>query len=155
MIRLEPLQNARLSVASEIHQVLLAASAQELALLGPTHSLPPQRTVEQICATKDYFLGALDERDLCGWLALRADDEADQLNIAALVVEPGHQRQGIGRSLVAEVLRRGRGFVVSVATPALNLPALALYQGLGFVAYRRGKLGLAELDMIKLRITAA
>ena len=57
------------------------------------------------------------------------------------MVSPQHQRQGIGRLLVARVLALAGGAVVSVVTTADNGPALALYRQLGFVPYRSGSLG--------------
>ncbi len=153
--RIEPLDNRQIGIASELHRVLLLASAQESALLELSSAPPSQRSIEQIQAAGDYFIGAHDDQGLCGWLGLCADDEANQIHIASLVVEPRRQRQGIGRLLVIEALRRANGFVVSVTTPALNAPALALYKGLGFAEYRRGKLGAAELEVLKLRSASA
>jgi ribosomal protein S18 acetylase RimI-like enzyme len=52
-----------------------------------------------------------------------------------LEVDPAARRQGYGRHLVAEILRHGREqytSLVSVQTSATNLPALALYESLGF-----------------------
>lgn len=151
MICIEPIDNRRLATARQIHALLLLAAAQEAALLGGTTSLPAQRSIADIQAGPEYFLGASVDQQLQGWLSLRADDDANQINIASLVVEPAHQRAGIGRSLVIEALRRGNGFVISVATPALNAPALALYAQLGFVEYRRGSIGQPAIELIKLR----
>jgi ribosomal protein S18 acetylase RimI-like enzyme len=55
--------------------------------------------------------------------------------LVGLEVEPEHRRKGLGRFLVAEVLRRARdesAAVVSAQTAATNTPALALYDALGF-----------------------
>ena len=55
-------------------------------------------------------------------------------------MHPDHQRQGIARRLMRDALQRGAGLMFSVVTGAANRPALALYQGLGFVPYRQGVL---------------
>ena len=67
------------------------------------------------------------------------------------MVHPSAQRQGIARALMQDALRRGAGMVYAVATGAANAPALALYRELGFVAYRQGSMGTAQLALLKLR----
>jgi ribosomal protein S18 acetylase RimI-like enzyme len=55
--------------------------------------------------------------------------------LVQLEVDPTCRRQGFGRHLVAEILRHGRDqftSLVSVQTAATNLPAIALYESLGF-----------------------
>lgn len=55
--------------------------------------------------------------------------------LVGLEVEPAHRRKGLGRFLVAEILRRARdqsAEVVAAQTAATNAPALALYDALGF-----------------------
>ncbi len=62
-----------------------------------------------------------------------------------LAVDPGHQRQGLGRALVADALRwlaRWRAQEAVVNTPVGNDGAVALYEALGF---RREPVGLCVL----------
>lgn len=71
------------------------------------------------------------------WLVI---DEAHVTNVA---VAPAHQRKGIGRRLMVELLRAAREAGMVCATlevRAGNGPALSLYENLGFVrtALRRG-----------------
>lgn len=154
MTHIEPLAHHEPAVAQQIHAVLLLAHAQEAQLLQVGVFVPMARTPEDIQASGDYFLGALRGDTLLGCVGLGPDDEAGQISIAALVVHPDHQRQGVGRALVGEALRRGAGMVLSVATGAKNAPALALYRGLGFVEYRRGTLGAEAIEIVKLRRAA-
>ncbi|MCI0574064.1 MAG: ribosomal protein S18-alanine N-acetyltransferase [Myxococcaceae bacterium] len=59
-------------------------------------------------------------------------DEVHVLNVAT---EPAHQRRGVARSLLEEALARGRSRRCTLATLEVrrsNVPAIALYQGLGF-----------------------
>ena len=105
----------------------MLAYAQEAKLLQVEHFAPLDRTPEDIRTSSEYYLGALHGNVIVGSLSLGSDDEPDRINIASLVVHPEYQRQGIGRSLLTEALRRGEGMTFSVSTGAKNTPALALY----------------------------
>jgi ribosomal protein S18 acetylase RimI-like enzyme len=138
-------------VAKQIHEVLLLAYAQEAELLKVKHFEPLERTASDILSSTDYYLGAFLGEQLAGSLSLGPDDEPAQITITSLVVHPSRQRQGIGRSLVLEAIRRANGAVLSVSTAANNAPALYLYRGFGFVEYRWGTVGLEQIPLIKLR----
>ncbi|MEO8806027.1 MAG: GNAT family N-acetyltransferase [Burkholderiaceae bacterium] len=152
MTRIEPIDQRELSVAQNIHAVLLLAHAQEARLLQVKVFVPMAQKPEDLQQGNAFFLGALRGEALLACLSLVPDDdEPGQIGIGALVVHPDQQRQGLARRLVVEALRRCAGQVVSVTTGALNTPALALYRGLGFVEYRRGTLGAEALEVVKLR----
>ena len=151
MIRIEPLQHRDAGTARRLHAVLVLAHAQEAALLGVPPGTGPQRTTEELQRSTDMHLGALLGDELLGAISVGPDDEPRQLCITLLVVHPAHQRQGVGRALLAEVLRLGAGQVFTVSTGAANTPALALYEQFGFVAYRQGRMGPHALQMVKLR----
>ena len=62
-------------------------------------------------------------------------DDAARVGLVDLEVHPEHRRKGYGRHLVAEVLRHAREqgtASVAVQTRSTNLPALSLYESLGF-----------------------
>jgi ribosomal protein S18 acetylase RimI-like enzyme len=138
-------------VAARLHALLMLAHAQEARLLRGEHFAPLDRTPEDVQAGHEYHLGAFDGSALLGALSLGPDDEADQIQIATLVVHPAHQRRGIGTALIREALRRGEGMVFAVSTGAGNAPALALYRTLGFAVYRHGTIGPERLELVKLR----
>ena len=135
--------------ARQLHALWTLAHAQESALLGMRHFLPLERTLQDLQASEQLFLGAMQETCLLGALSLAPDDEPAQTQITALLVHPMHQRRGIARALVKKALDLGGD--ISVVTGARNAPALALYQGLGCEPYRWGTLGAQELPMVKLR----
>lgn len=151
LVSIEALDHRNPSVAAAMHVVWSLAYAQEAALLGVRHFAPLQRTVQDLQASADFYLGARVADELLGVLCIGPDDEPAQLCITALVVHPKAQRQGLGRLLVQDALRRGEGMAFAVATGAGNGPALALYRGLGFAAYRRGTMGPEGVDVVKLR----
>ncbi len=146
-----PLDHADLRTAQRIQALLETARGQEAALLGNAGGMPAARTAEQVRNATAFYLGIEVGAELAGAISIGPDDEPGQIAIDVLAVRPAHQHRGLGRALVAEALRRGVGFVFSVSTTAANLPALALYRGLGFLPYRHGSLDGVPGTMIKLR----
>jgi ribosomal protein S18 acetylase RimI-like enzyme len=62
-------------------------------------------------------------------------DGVGRLGMVGVEVPPEHRRKGYGRHLVSEILRQARAALfaaVAVQTASTNLPALALYESLGF-----------------------
>jgi len=152
--RIALLDHRNPAIATALHGVLQQAYAQEAALLQVAHFAPLARTVADLQASTDFFLGAWQGEHLAGALSVGPDDEPGQICITMLVVHPAQQRQGAARALVQEALQRGHGAVFVVATAAANAPALALYHAMGFVVYRRGQMGgdgQAPLSIVKLR----
>ena len=150
-VTIQPLDHRDPVSAEHIHAVMKLAYAQEARLLGVREFAPMQRSVQDIQAGGEFYLGAFSGDELLAALSIGPDDEPGQLLICALVVHPAAQRQGIGRLLVQDALRRGAGLVFAVSTAAANGPALALYRSLGFVDYRHGTLGAEALALVKLR----
>jgi ribosomal protein S18 acetylase RimI-like enzyme len=150
-VGIEVLAHRERWVAARIELVIALARAQEAQLLQVADFPQPARTASDIATDGDFYLGALRDSDLVGVLSVGPDDEARQLRIQVLAVHPAAQRQGIGRLLVQSALNRLPGAAFAVATPAGNAPALALYQGLGFVPYRSGVIGPNDLPLVKLR----
>jgi ribosomal protein S18 acetylase RimI-like enzyme len=169
MLRIEALVHRERPVAERIRAVMALAAAQEAQLLAGADSLPlldpslPSvlaliaSAVDEIAGDSDFYLGAIDGAQgdaLVGVLSVGPDDEAQQLCITVMVVQPTAQRQGIGRRLVQAALARLPGATFSVATTAGNSPALALYRSLGFVPYRHGVIGPNSVPLVKLRRSA-
>ena len=154
-MQLEPLQHQDFLVAQQIHAVLTQAYAQEAQLLGLQDFTPLQRTVADLQADADAYLGARLANELLGALAFGPDPEGGQLLVSMLVVAPSHQRRGVARALLQHVLSLAGPWPVAVATAQANRPAVALYQSLGFVAYRQGIVGPDALPIVKLRLSAS
>ena len=129
----------------------MQAYAQEAALLGVHGFAPLQRTAQDIRADREAYLGGFESGRLVAAVAFGPDVDEPQLLVSSLVVEPAFQRRGIGRALMAEVLRLAADWPVAVSTALENTPALALYDSLGFVAYRWGSIGPSSLQLVKLR----
>jgi GNAT superfamily N-acetyltransferase len=86
------------------------------------------------------LLSKLDDRELARastWemAAFGRLDGRVHLGLHAVEVAPDCRRQGLGRHLVGEIIRKARSQwneVIDVQTRATNLPALALYESMGF-----------------------
>jgi ribosomal protein S18 acetylase RimI-like enzyme len=154
MVRVSPIAHRERFIAEGIHAVMSLAYLQEARLLKVTDFPPLTRTVEDIEASEDFFLGAILHQEIVGVLSVGRDDEPHQICISALVVHPKMQRRGVGRLLVQEALARGQGTTFSVATAAKNVPALRLYQEFGFIPYRHGVVGPNSLPLVKLKRAA-
>jgi len=121
-----------------------AGYAVEARLLGVAW-LPPQR--ETIGDLSDEQIWVADEDGaVAGVLGVH---EADELEIARLVVAPQRMRRGIGRALARHALALAGDRAIRVGTAAANRPALALYASLGFERVGRRTVGdgLAYVDL--------
>lgn len=88
-------------------------------------------TVEDIMSSKETFIGFYEDDYLLGVLSYEETDEL--VDICRLVVSPASFRKGIGRQLVTYVLEVVRGTRdVIVSTGLKNVPAVTLYEKLGF-----------------------
>lgn len=154
--RIAPLDPRDAAVARQLHGVWSRAYTQESTLLGLKDFPPLDRSVQDLQASTDHFIGAWRGDTLLGAVALARDAEsppasAPPLAINTLIVDPAHQRQGVARLLMNAVLQQARGAALTVATGAANAPALALYAEFGFALYRRGSMGPDELPVVQLR----
>lgn len=150
MVRIEPLNPQDMAVAMQIHAVLLLAHEQESALLNIQNAAPMERTVHDIQTSHQHHLGAFLGTELVGSVSLELDDEPGRISVCNLVVHPKHQRQGIGRQLMQEAMRRSGSGAYSVCATADNAPALALYRSLGFVQSRCGTIGPDAVPLVQL-----
>jgi ribosomal protein S18 acetylase RimI-like enzyme len=108
-----------------------AAYTVEAQIIGDDRIPPLHETSDDLLALPLTWLGAFDDEGrLVGAVAwARTSDEVD---LDRLIVHPGAHRQGIGRTLVKEVVARAGARRVVVSTGRDNVPARALYEGLGF-----------------------
>ena len=149
---IERLDHRDVEVAQEIHAVLGLAHAQEAELLQLVNSTEVEPDAEVIMQSELSYSGARQHGSLLGWISLGPDDEPQQFSIAMLVVRPEQQRRGIALALLREAMQQAGGSSLSVVCACANRPAMALYQRLGFSPYRRGMMGKAAIEVVKLRI---
>ncbi len=149
---IERLDHRDVGVAREIHAVLGLAYAQEAELLQLVNSPAVEQDAEVIRQSELSYSGARQHGSLLGWISLGPDDEPQQFSIAMLVVRPEQQRRGIALALLREAMQQAGGSSLSVVCACANQPAMALYQRLGFSPYRRGMMGKAAIEVVKLKV---
>jgi GNAT superfamily N-acetyltransferase/SAM-dependent methyltransferase len=119
-------------VAADVLALQHAAYRVEAELIGDDRIPPLHETLDELVAATDLQWRGIriDERIVA---AMAVTGVGRQCDIDRLIVDPAYARRGLGRSLVEAVLHHS---VVTVSTGALNVPARALYESLGFRVVR-------------------
>ncbi len=77
------------------------------------------------------WLVAVEDGELLGYIGSQTVlQEADMMNIA---VADSHRRRGIARALVEELIRQLDAYQLTLEVRASNVPAISLYESMGFV----------------------
>jgi len=111
-------------------EVQHAAYAIEAELIGYPQLPPAHETLAALQECAEELWLCEEAGELVGAVGLEGGEE--ELLIARLFVAPSAFRGGVGTALVQHALDQAGGRRVRVGTAAANLPALALYEGLGF-----------------------
>lgn len=125
------LNHADTGVAERIKRLHDAAYAIEAKLLGLESFPPLDRTLESYVHATTEFVGFMHYDVIVGSVEI-AVHEPSHFEIASLVVDPQHARQGIGTKLVAHAITMAGVRRIIVSTAKKNYPAIKLYEGLGF-----------------------
>jgi len=146
------LDQTKPSTAKEINSIMQAAYRVEADLLSVEDFHPLKRSIDDISASKTEFYGINFADHLAAVIEFE-ELEASTIEINSLVVKPSCFRQGLGRQLLEHLFSMFpvRRFLVS--TGIKNLPAVRLYQSLGFTdsSFWQTPCGI---DMISLTRTA-
>ena len=90
---------------------------------------------KELTDDKRICIGVLDQEinKLLGlasaWIVI------DQLHITSFAVYPGHQRKGLGKFLMSELIKRSKSFLIHrihLEVKDKNTPAKAFYKSMGF-----------------------
>lgn len=95
---------------------------------------------------------ALEDGAAVGFLAF--EQVLDEGSIVEVAVHPGYRRQGIARSLIAEALQNAAGLsAVFLEVRESNLPAIRLYESLGFtrIGVRKGYYDRPKEDAVMMK----
>lgn len=125
----------RLVLKNEEAQTIWALQQQayriEADLIGSTDFLPLRESVHDILGARENFLLAYHQEQLAGALSYTVKDFG--CHICRLVVLPSYFRRGIARWMLHNLLLSSDpALPCRVVTAQANLPAIALYQSLGF-----------------------
>ncbi|EIJ82138.1 GCN5-related N-acetyltransferase [Bacillus methanolicus PB1] len=117
--------------AKHVLSLQLEAYRIEADLIG-TMDIPPLKdSLQELMVCGEEFVGFFEQEELIGATSYKVEN--GQLDIHRLMVKPGHFRKGIARKLL-NYLEKANPEVheMIVSTGAANLPAVQLYQKLGF-----------------------
>ena len=150
--RIADIDLADSEVASDVHAIQMAAYALEAGLLQITATeFPPLlRSMEDLQSDGGLYIAALLGEEIIAAASVEPADEGRCACIASFAVAPEFKRQGVGKKLLAEILRRNESTDVMVSTGAKNLPALGLYMQFEFVERTRKSVGPAKLELVLL-----
>jgi ribosomal protein S18 acetylase RimI-like enzyme len=151
-LRIGEIDLADIAVASNVHAVQMAAYALEAALLQVTaQEFPPlQRSTEDLQSDGSQYIAVHLGEELIAAASVELSDDGRCACIASFVVAPEFQRQGVGKKLLADIVRRNAFAELTVNTAVKNLPALGLYRQFEFVESTRGMVGSANLELVQL-----
>ncbi|MET9609166.1 GNAT family N-acetyltransferase [Streptomyces sp. NPDC006512] len=129
-----PLDLADEATAAAVHRIGRASYAVEAALIG-FDGIPALR--EDLQEMRDRplrWLGAVSGGgEIAGFLAW-AEEDGGGIGVDRLCVDPAWFRRGVASLLMRHLLAESfPERAVEVSTGAANAPAVALYEGLGFV----------------------
>ena len=130
-------------------EVQHAAYAIEAQLIGYPQLPPAHETLASLQGCGEELWLCEEDGELVGAVGLEHSDA--ELVIARLFVAPHALRRGVGAALVRHALARAHGRRVRVGTGAANLPALALYERLGFRRDREAEPapGVAYVELVR------
>ncbi|WP_405222952.1 GNAT family N-acetyltransferase [Lentisalinibacter sediminis] len=122
-------------VAMRIHALFQRSYIVEAQLIGAEDFPPLRRTAQQIRSSPGAYLGACEGADLVAAVEFAID--GPHLDIRNLAVDPRYFRQGWGTRLLQALLERVEWRTATVETAGGNLPAVALYEKVGFAVSGR------------------
>ena len=126
MIRLEMMTDAQVSQVAQLERICFSDPWSENSVAS------------ELKNPLSLWLVAMDGETVAGYIGSQSvEGEADMMNVA---VHPDYRRQGIARLLVTELVAAlAKKGVSSLALEvrASNVPAISLYEQLGFVQVGR------------------
>lgn len=125
-LRFTPLEEGHIAPILDIERVVNTAPWSEKSFRN------------ELTHPQGVFLTALLDGQVVGyggfWMVI------DETHITTIAVSPHHQRKGIGKKLMVELLNRAKEKQMSCSTlevRASNEPAIKMYEGLGYVTAAR------------------
>ncbi len=132
---IKPLAISNLSIVLEVLELQRLAYSVEAKLIGSEDISPLQETLEDLQASTETFYRWFEKDILAGVIAYKQSSYV--LDIHRVIVHPGHFRKGIAKKLISFLETHLQTNKLLVVTASLNLPAVKLYQSLGFQTVRQ------------------
>lgn len=130
MFKISRLKLEQDDTAAQLHILLQRAYSVEAELIKAENFPPLKRSLNQLSKAKTNFYG-LWLQDSLG-AAIELEQQQDKILICGFAVMPSCFRRGYGKCLLHEILRRYSRQPITVQTAQANIPAINLYQKLGF-----------------------
>ena len=106
------------------------ASVAELERQNFSEPWPDIAVRSELTNPLSLWLVAVEDGQVVGYVGSQTVlQEADMMNIA---VAETHRRRGIARQLVEELIRQLDAYQLTLEVRQTNLPAIALYESMGF-----------------------
>jgi ribosomal protein S18 acetylase RimI-like enzyme len=148
---IQKLDLAEIGIAEKIHRVFQVSYAVEASLLGVTDFPPLNRKIKDLMESPTLFYGCWEDSILVGVIEIEILEP--YIDIWSLVVDPQYFRRGFAQKLLAyvEAIYWDKNLVVETGWG--NLPALTLYQKLGFKIIDRWQtsIGIEKIRLEKVR----
>lgn len=126
-----PLEHRNPETAREIVDLQNVAYVIEARMIGFADLPPLADEPMDIMASDERFFGVSQSGGLAGLIAL--EDGPERTMVSRLCVTPDLVRRGIASRLLRYVLAHTETDLI-VTTAQANLPAIALYERMGFIA---------------------
>ncbi|WP_226568250.1 GNAT family N-acetyltransferase [Bacillus stratosphericus] len=137
--------------AKQILHIQLAAYQREAEQIGYQYLPPLKETVKDIMETDEMFIGFEKEGSLLGIASYEMYE--DRIVLSRLAVHPQHAHQGIGTKLMHSIIEHHQP--IELTTAEANIPAIRLYEKLGFKQTNRfqveNELMLTKMERSMLR----
>lgn len=124
------------ATAADVLRIQRAAYRVEADLIGFGGIPPLHETLDELIAEPLEWRGIRIDGRLAAAVAITGTGR--RCDVDRLVVDPAHFRQGLGRRLMQSLLHHES---VTVSTGEANLPAVTLYESLGFRRTGRSEIG--------------
>ena len=138
------------TVVVQLHALCHAAYALEAKWIDASQFPPLSESLLELQQSADRLLIYAEAGVIFG--ALTFATTANCLNVTRLVVDPARFRTGIATALLNYLVERiACGSRVTVSTAEANLPAVLLYQRLGFetIAFSNTREGIRLIQLAK------
>jgi len=137
--------------AKKLLHIQLAAYQREAEQIGYQDLPPLKETVKDIMETDEIFIGLEKEDHLLGIASYEMHE--DRIVLCRLAVHPHHIHQGIGTELMQAIIKHHK--TIELTTAEANIPAIKLYEKLGFKQKGRlqveNNLMLTKMERLMLR----
>lgn len=145
---IKKINSSKRDFAHKIYTLFQASYLVEAKLLGVDDFPPLKRSQNDIMNSDTEFYGIWKTDELVALIEIK--QESGYTNIDSLVVHPNYFRQNLGSQLVSFVLNSVDALTFTVETGLKNIPAIKLYQKLGFEEVKQWDLALG-IRKVKFR----